>query len=442
MDQVRAILKILWEQRFWVLCVVGTIVVAACWQVASADLDARFAKRQKEIKAQFAAMKTLSQQPDYPNDKVNQGELEQAKRERDHVLKLWKELYEGQRSKVLFWPKVLGAKFGEYIDGLKFGDPILSDMRRLYWNYIGKRFDGLLEIVQAKKLEEKASSGGPNRFGGGFNNLGPAGGVGGASGGLAEEDDDYLVQWLDQDKLRGKLQFSSMPSAIQIWVTQEDLWVYETLLRVIANTNKRRGATRPDNAAVRAIAALEVGSAAAKENQKAGKIIMPVSADEVSDAGMAGAAEPSIGAGLADGSPDNRAAVLASRYIDAEGKPYPGDAENFGVEYRQLPVRMVLMMEQRWIPQILVECANAALPIEVKQLRINPQKSGAGFGDARAQRDTSTRGLEKFLADPTLAEVEVRGVVYIYNEPGKEQLLIPGEDSGQLADASSGALQR
>jgi len=117
MDQIRVIVNVLWRERFWVLSVLGTIVALACWYLASGDLDVRFAKRRSEIDGQFQAMKTLYQQPVCPNEDVNKGDFEQAKIQRDHVLQVWKDLYERQRREVLFWPKdkVLGKEFVDYI---------------------------------------------------------------------------------------------------------------------------------------------------------------------------------------------------------------------------------------------------------------------------------------------------------------------------------------
>ena len=96
------------------------------------------------------------------------------------------------------------------------------------------------------------------------------------------------------------------------------------------------------------------------------------------------------------------------------------------------------MMDQRWIPQLLIECANAALPIEVEQLRLNPEKSGAGL-DSNSSRSYGGGQLEmKSLGitepDTNLADVEIRGIVYIYSKPNERVLQIPGLDEDQLAD--------
>jgi hypothetical protein len=192
-------------------------------------------------------------------------------------------------------------------------------------------------------------------------------------------EEDYLVQWLDQGNLRQQLEFTGVPSAQQIWVTQEDLWVYETLLRAIANTNKERGATRPDNTAIRVIQSLEVGAPAAMAMAQESMILMPVDAmaaagGEVAptDPGMMGRE----GMGMPGEGVDMDAMLLQNRYIDAEGKPIADASTGMGTEFRRLPIRMVLMMDERWLPKVLVECANAPLPIEVQRLRINREKSG------------------------------------------------------------------
>ena len=79
---------------------------------------------------------------------------------------------------------------------------------------------------------------------------------------------------------------------MRIWVTQEDLWVYTTMLQVIANTNKAAGSTRFSNAAVRVIDSLEVGRAAARESRTTGRILVPVQqggGDEFGEGDMEGA---------------------------------------------------------------------------------------------------------------------------------------------------------
>lgn len=440
MDQLRVIMRAVWQQRFWVLVVIGPIIAAVCWMMASGKLQAAFTANKSTIDGHFNSMSSISSEPVHGNDGVNAQERAEAVKISDSVRDLWKRLYDSQREQVLSWPATLGEDFLEYIDKRKFGDPIPSRLRSLYLNYIKNQFDELVKIVDAKKLEGTGT--GPEGFApemGGNLELGQT---------VPGMEKDYLVDWIDQGELRQKLDFGgTSPSARKIWVTQEDLWVYETLLNVIKNTNDARGATRAaENAAIRVIVNLDVGQEAADAMNEKGNIIMPAGAaggdpltGEVSPEFGGGDSlmmEPGGDAASAD------AALLSRRYVDQAGAPIVDAAAGTGVEYRRLPIRMSLIMDQRWIPRVLVECANAPLPIEVQRLRINPEQSGIGFegaltaassglegaGFRGSYSPSSTFGTSGMPTEVSkdFVTVEVQGLVYIYNEPSDAELSIPG----------------
>jgi len=262
MDQVRVVLNVLWTQRFWVLSLLGTIVGTVCWNLATTDLDGQFKKRKSAINNAFSSVNNIKREMSHPNENVNAGDTKQARAQRDIVIKAWKELYQRQRTEVTKWPASIGEEFVGNMEGKKFGDRISAIDRGFYLDYIEKRFDTLLEIVDAKKMSDGRGSGYGGGMGGEYR-----GGIGETTAGSldpeAMEAEKYLVQWLDQENLQKKLSFQSTPTDMQVWVTQEDLWVYETLLGVIAKTNQKRGATIPDNTAVRVIVELQVGAEAA-----------------------------------------------------------------------------------------------------------------------------------------------------------------------------------
>ncbi len=458
MDKVRAFANVVWTQRFWVLSVLCVIVGVVCWNMAASDLDAEFTKRKSAIESAFNSVSGIKNEPVHPNDDVNEGDMQQAKLQRNYVLKVWQELYDRQRSGVLYWPESLGEEFVGKMQNRKFGGAISPTMRGIYHDYIETRFDALLEIVDAKKTSQRGGAG----QGGGYG--GEGGGYGGEYGGGSPMgavgiEEDYLVLWLDQEKLQRKLLFKTKPSNLKVWVTQEDLWVYETLLNVIANANKAVGATRSDNTAVRAIMTLQVGSEAA--DKSAGQVFIPQPTEGGADGyggemggfggemggyggemggyggEMGGYGEEMGGYGETGGmGGDGDTTLTANRYLDAEGNPDPGDSGTYGTtEFRQLPIRMKLMMDQRRIPRILIECANANLPIEVKQLRINASQSGSGV-TGRSSSASRSRGMQGLAPDPNLAEVEIRGVVYIYNEPDTVELAIPGDETSNMDNAA------
>ena len=480
MDKVRAFLKAAWIQRFWILSVVGTLAAVACWMVASGKLQAEFTANKAKIEAEFGNMNAIKGKAVHGNPQVNAKEREEAKKIAASVQALWQKLFDAQREEVLKWPEVLGADFIQEIDKKKFGMPISTRMRDRYLNYIKNRFAGLVEIVDAQKMEDPSA---------GFNGATPGREMAmptenqlvGADG-MPIVVEDYLVQWLDQANLRQQLEFTGVPTSAQIWVTQEDLWVYETLLRVIANTNKERGATRPDNTAIRVIQSLQVGAPAATAMATESQILMP--ADAMPVGGEVPMGDPGIPMGRPEEGGtgvDVDAMLMASRYIDAEGKPITDASSGTGTEFRRLPVRMVLMMDERWLPKVLVECANSPLPIEVQRLRINAEKSGidkdnqpfdlagaagaggpmgggmpmgreGGMGRPPSMGMPMGRGGEGMSmgmnlnpADTAnLATVEIQGVVYIYMPPDPAVLTVPGDDaaSPDALAAGDGAVVR
>ncbi|WP_428308677.1 hypothetical protein [Lacipirellula sp.] len=466
MDKVRVFMKVAWTQRFWILSVVGVLAAVICWSMASGNLQTQFEANKKQIDGKFGEMTAITGKQFHGNEGVNAKDREEAKKIANSVKELWQSLFDAQREEVLKWPDVLGDDFVDYVKNARFDSQIKPDFRDRYQNYIKNRFEGLVKIVDAKKMPVDGAAGAfgtqPGREGAFRNETGGAEPLLDAQGMPIEEN--YLVQWGDQAVLRQQLEFSDVPTARQIWVTQEDLWVYETLLRAIANTNKERGATRPDNTAISVIQSLQVGAPAALAIAQESTILLPaeamVTGGEVGvtpEGGGAVGREGEMGAANID------ASLLMNRYIDAEGKPIPDASSGAGVEFRRLPIRMILSMDERYLPKILVECANAPLPVEVQRLRINAEKSGSdkdnqGFtvgaaasaggmgggapmgrgmegGMGRSMGMPMGRGMEAGgmaltpVEIPNMVTVDVQGVVYIYNPPDPTILTVPGDDA-------------
>ena len=484
MDKVRAFLRVLWVQRFWVLSVVGVLVAFLSWMMASGSLQEEFAANRSKIDGKFNEMSSISQATYHGNEGVNKKNLEEASEIRKKVVNLWQKLYDKQREEVLKWPEhALGEEFISYVENKKFQDPITDpDMQNVYWNYIKNRFDALVDIVDAQKMKPGETSGG---YGGGgdisqmFNgdSYESMGEMRDERGQIVEAE-PYLVKWIDQGELRQRLEFAARPTSLQIWVTQEDLWVYENLLHAIANTNKEKNATRLDNAAIKGILQLNVGQVAAAAMNERGQIIIPAAApgaggeltgDMGVESGRMGMEEYPGGESPVEGE-EPGAMLLARRYVDPAGVPIPDASAGFGTEYRRLPIRMKLWMDQRWIPKILVECANAPLPVEVQRLRINPSQSGAGFdvaasggggyggggyGGEMGRGSPGGYGGEmgrggggiSFSApmgnmagsNSEFAEVDIQGLVYIFNQPDATALAVPGEEGAAPADETVAA---
>jgi hypothetical protein len=309
-----------------------------------------------------------------------------------------------------------------------------------------------------------------------------------------EDDGNYICEWAPEDQaiIRAELEFPQAPSSLRIWCTQENLWVYHALLDVIKNTNTAANATRISNAAVRGIYSLEVGQRAAPYSRTKDRIFKLATAAPMLDPSMGvdpSLAPPDAGpmlsefgsaefrGGLAEAgmtsemSPEQeRAALLSGRYLGEDGKPImvagpaaaegevmptdpnipppPLDVTQFGKEFKRLPVRMVLEMDQRHLPKLITECAIRPLQIEVQEVRVNAPDilSGSAGGMTGFSGDRGGLGpagpegmvrefgaeLQEFEAQPQIVTVAIQGVIYIFNKPNEEAL----NPSGAATDGS------
>ncbi|HIQ21018.1 MAG TPA: hypothetical protein EYH34_07260, partial [Planctomycetes bacterium] len=480
MDQLKIALEVLKKYHFWVLCGVVIVVGLAIWFFASAGLAKQFDERQQAIESKVSAAESIPAQP--PNQETLDRINAQVEILRKKVYATWEKQYERQR-KENPWPKELGDAFvqyvstlrppslEEYLSGLTSESEIHPDYREDYWNYIQKHLPATLEIVDARLPARKDENGqwvkenpfdvrssstqGTAGYGGMFG--GEYGGFGGMgdemeggydeafSGGMAgymgegttaggRSTETQMVGVVDISKnalesIRRQLTFSGFPSSEQVWLAQESLWVYESLLRIIAKTNK--GATAPYNAKIVRIEALDIGQAAARAFLQGPRLfpdgregsslagvegeggIMGMATGEGLDLGgfdsMGGDSmgESMMGSfGFSEGGDEeggmgdmggmggmggmglpgeegstatttsNRASrvarLLRGRYVDLKGNPVM-DLENPPfAEFRLMPVRMLLHMKQTALPELLVNCANATMTVLVRQVRVRP----------------------------------------------------------------------
>ncbi len=466
MDQLRVAWGWLQRQHFWVLTVVAVLVALGCWWRGANALLAEYKSNRSKIESEFAAASSVHSKPFHANESIQQAQNEEIANQQKSVRQLWEQLYARQTAAVLKWPSNLSEEFRNYIAKLKFGDNIPPNLRRHYNNYIQNHFPELPKIVGA--LEDTGSGqsgmGDYGRGGGSFNmqnymSTRSSRGRGGPEGGVEEPADepDFIVVWADQQLIRDELAPRSTPSAKRIWKTQEDLWVYEALLQIIANTNKAAHADRFSNAAVRVIQSLEVGRAAAQASRGTGRIEMVAPPSEAGamgeggeprgrmggegaamDYGGRGGAEGMMGERYGEGGRGGMGGDAAAddldlfnnRYVGADGTPIADSGDGsatFGTaEFKRLPVRMTLTMDQRWLPQLIAECANAPLQVEVQEVRINPEDGGGamgggGRGGGRGggyEMASSQDGVEMTPeAEPNIKTVILQGVVYIFNPP-------------------------
>jgi hypothetical protein len=300
-------------------------------------------------------------------------------------------------------------------------------------------------------------------FGGEF---GPRpGGAGGVPGGS-----DALVAWSasDQKRLYDSFKWEKPPTTTQVLLAQEELWVYGLFCDAIKKINE--GAAGAFNAPVSAVVELAVGYPAAEDQpggQGTGRVFMPAAAPagggEFGGEGMAppemvpgmgmpgeaggavgrplnprftGGASPAMGMPMmAEGGVDPAAAPVASPdeqlkewiYVDFSGKPLTA-AELATVPAAKMvhlmPFVLRVTMDQRKLDALLADLATGAVPIDVRQVRINPTQQGAGSGGGFGRGEMAPAMPSPMdgsgnAARPFDVTVELRGTVGLAPPPDK-----------------------
>ena len=67
--------------------------------------------------------------------------------------------------------------------------------------------------------------------------------------------------------------------------------------------------------------------------------------------------------------------ILTGRYIGEDNTPLKAEDKPPYSEFNMMPVCLKLAIDQRHIPDLLVSCANSAMPIDVKHVRVSPDNN-------------------------------------------------------------------
>ena len=308
----------------------------------------------------------------------------------------------------------------------------------------------------------------------------------------------------------------TVPKSIEVWYLQEDLWVYQAILRVVMRSNgilsdavlqgtangiqteisepksdqaedpRSSAANNIGKSAIKCIEGILIGQKAASAwstikglsligfnpNGEAGAPMMmpgmpgmpggmppmpggmpgmpggmPPMPMPMPAAGGAGPGmTPNAAAAGADLTTETgiRASLKEGRYLDGAEEPLKADDSPPFAEFKRMPVVMKLVVDQRRIPEILINCANCSMPIDVRHVRIAPDKAGIGVGrgsDSGTDSNQSSGGVS--LGRSALGEmsgygsdairIEIYGIINIFNAPDPALLGTGQADEGKKA---------
>lgn len=479
MDKLKVAWRYVKKYYFWVLFLIGILLILGIWQQTNSKLISILKKRSGEIDGQISQLRTLAGQQDPPNEQAIKYTRKRANTLRKSVVKAWHQLYQAQK-KFNLWPDLGNStsnnafkNLGEKVDADGNYPEVPMAIRQHYRTRVPEYVNSLKIKYNIKRIkknlpsDEKAA---PNE------NITETKLVDLRT--APPESVEGVVFWNDKDfnMLLKRFIWNELPSTREIIVVQEDLWVYEALLRIVEQTNKN---ATDFNAPIKEIIGINVGRSTVKPFTEAQERIISMTelfgkkgSEGGDDGGMGLAGGVSSLTDVAsaqdnEGKDLDKAALAALeyqrlyeyRYTNKNGRHLKAATfkENPPyIEFKILPVRMHLLMNQRKVAQLLVHCANSSMPVEVLQVSINPG-SGEKFSMATAKekdreniynvdnpegqflRGNSLKRDSESLANrgPEDVELEVLALVYIFNYPDETKLpKIEGADDSENTESS------
>jgi hypothetical protein len=470
MDQIKTFLAVAKKHHFWILCGLACIVALGMFASASGSLSKAYDKKKTEITGVDQKLGTHIGNADHPND--NWVKAVQAKTEsyRKRVYDAWGKLYAQQKTNVLIWPSDLGKEFVDAfnVDPAPVSANKMAELSELYQNYVTTTtLPAMAKIINAEwTIHGDKEQPGRGQFPAGPRGRGPA---------APRADDapqvEYPVVWdsSDQQRMYDTYTWDNPPRELEIRYAQEDMWVLKAIFDSIARANN--GARIPNDAVVRTIQTAMIGYDAAEKlplGEGANRIDRapaaastaaplgmsgPVTTDQSAPAiinprrpargprgpadssgpgshgrrgGFAAAPVPTDASGAAD--PD--AALKNGRYVDAKGKPLAAAdlATSTTPEYRLMAFHLMLVCDEARFQAVIAELANSVMPLEVREVRINPPGDSVSDRASKGRRDRSgpafAAGGGGSDAGTVMhnATIEIHGLAYLINPPDPKKI--------------------
>ncbi len=502
MDKIKDQLAVAMKYGFWIGSVAVLLGSLGIWYMTTSKLSEENASQTSKIKQAISTVSTVqSEISKHPNE-ISHAEMKlMIEKRQQQVLESWQTLYDRQRD-ILTWPEEELTK--NFVD--EFRDllpievhvdfPTLEEDEKettllaTYQRYIKKALPGIAEIAKAEWTAEfeSATSGMGLEMGGMSGMSGMGGGYGGmmGSGGMmmgrgpidiTGATGGPLVKWsaASQSTLLTDLfpWRGTLPSTLEVYYSQENLWVLKQLLQIIAELNG--DVRQPYQAQIHEIVKIGIGSSV-----KGGSGTISKPGENVVMGGMSGMSgmdmydldSGGMGSGGMDSGMDGMSSGMGTveepdpadnRYVNEAGEQIDAASlrgalttdrpDNVALAVaKRVPVMMSLKMNQRAVPELLAICGSVPLMVHVNQVRILPPTASSasstygggemdmgmsmssGVDDMMSMGSGMDMGMGMGMSGPStkgpVAEfpldmnVEIYGLIYIYNPPDPSKLAL------------------
>ncbi len=447
MDKLKEQLGPALKHAFWIGLGVALLGSLACWWLATSTIASQTETWASTINAKYGDMNQLQGKAStHPNSFSHKQMEANIDRLKTSVFEAWKSQYDRQTA-IFVWPTQLLEETRAAFKPLHpiettvaFPTPpdkeVPTHLRNDYGRYIEPRMNELAAIIGAKwkaAFKDPVGGGfgagmGMESGGGSMMSIGPGEGYGMPANPAVPAEPPPLVDWTvgSQQELISQIfpWRKQTPTTLDVLYSQESLWILEAVLNVIKDVNDQGSKFQPP---VKRIDRLSLGRGAGTLSGSVITTLNPTpmtggmggdggymsssdssmggsgygsSSSESSDLGMGGtsSAPSGVPAGPTVDPADKRyvdnkydpidAARLRGALTAADGNPTNADL----VVAKRFPVKLKLFMDQRRIIPFLTACGNANLMLEIRQVRVAAEGTGAATGSGSGSEGGSEMG--------------------------------------------------
>ncbi|MDR0391262.1 MAG: hypothetical protein LBH59_05110 [Planctomycetaceae bacterium] len=394
--------------HFWVLIPLALVLIFIFNFLAIGAINKKFTERKNSLESTKGLADKIRRDSAHPNNNTIDDITVRTEELRGRFVAAWTTLEKDQRAKNV-WSAEAGVPFIEEVSTLKFGDSISAKSIEFYFNFMSRHIPKLEASLDRRRIQVNEGGVWKDKVGAGTDSISNLGGRSNANSLSSNnlEREVGVVEWPNPE-IRNIVVWETSPNSADVWYAQEDLWVYESLISVIVKAND--GASSPHSAVVKRIESMLIGQQAS--HALAQQLSIQTTGGDVG--GMQPAAAPSprmnspAGAPIAVGTQmtDEETARIKrhERYVDANNVPLSADSPSPFGEFNRMPICLRLIVDRQRIPDILVNCANCPMPIDVLSVRINP-----GGSTIRAGGDSNTNSPQRGAAADTSRQVTMDG---------------------------------
>ncbi len=392
------------------------------------------------VKKSFADLQDVDKSAHPANQQFAEGVNAKNDELKQKVLAEWQVAYDAQQ-KTFSWPELIAERMAS----LKPDDPIPSLIREQCRSNEVFREDLIAKVFvtadyrHPKPVPEGAAPA-----------VEPPKGRPGEAKPAAQAEEvvdtmEGLVVWnsAHRDALEQRytlMRTPGTPSTVNIRLAQEDIWMLENLAKVIRKTNE--GAADVIAVPIKRIDSLDVAQWAINDAvRESPKVYVDKNATDTGV--LPGQANTQPSETQPDAAEREKAMddeLLTGRYLGDTGQPLgAADAAPYA-EFKLMFVRMKVVIDQRKIPDLMVNCANAQIPIEIVRLTMEEPLISAGSkpnatpggplpglnrsqpSPAAGRPQGNNAAADNVEANPSDVTVEICGLVQIFNLPDVEKL--------------------